>query len=119
MDLDIKEIRKNLGLTQAEMAKILGVSDQTISNWEKFGRIPTPMRAKLENLVEEKSQKRDATDHVGRILDQMEAERASMDADRRFYQQEIQHYREQTDRLISIIEGRVAEERKKTAPSLT
>lgn len=114
MDLDIKVIRKKLGLTQAELAKNLGVSDQTISNWEKSGRIPTPMRAKIEDLVSEKSQKRDAVDHVGRLLDIMEADRATMNADRQFYQQEIQHNREQIDRLISIIEGRQTASDKKS-----
>lgn len=118
-DLDIKKIRENLDLTQAELAKKLGVSTQTVSNWERTGNIPAPMRAKLQQLNENCVEKRDAVDHVGRLLDMMEADRATMNADRRFYQQEIQHYREQTDRLISIIEGRVAEERKKTAPSLT
>lgn len=117
--LDIVNYRKKMKLTQEEFGKMLGVSGKTVSNWETTGNIPTPMRAKLENLLNEEVQKRDAVDHVGRLLDIMEADRATMNADRQFYQQEIQHYREQTDRLISIIEGRVAEERKKTAPSLT
>ena len=93
-----------MGLTQSEFGKLVGVSDQTVSNWEKYGRVPTPISAKIENLVNEKNQKRDAVDHVGRILDQMEQERATMNADRQFYQAEIQHYREQADRLLSIIE---------------
>lgn len=62
------------------------------------------MRSKLENLFSEKSQKRDATDHVGRILDQMEAERATMAADRQFYQSQLQQERDRYDRLFALFE---------------
>lgn len=37
---DIKNIRESLGLTQSEFSKRLGVSTQTISNWENGGKIP-------------------------------------------------------------------------------
>lgn len=105
MDLDIKEIRKKMGLTQLEFGKLLGVSDQTVSNWEISGHVPTPIYAKIENLLKEKTQKRDATDHVGRILDQMEQERSAMDADRRFYQSQIQQERDRYDRLFALFEA--------------
>lgn len=104
MELNIKEIRQKLNLTQAELAQMVGTSIQTISNWERLGNIPTPMRSKLENLFSEKSQKRDATDHVGRILDQMEAERATMAADRQFYQSQLQQERDRYDRLFALFE---------------
>lgn len=39
-DLDIKEIRKKLGLTQKELAQRLGVSEATIQNWEYGRTIP-------------------------------------------------------------------------------
>lgn len=39
-DLDIKEIRKKLGLTQVQLAKRLGVDTKTIQNWEYGKRIP-------------------------------------------------------------------------------
>lgn len=38
--IDIKKLRETLGLTQASFAKKLGVSTQTISNWENGGTIP-------------------------------------------------------------------------------
>lgn len=95
--LDIVNYRKKMKLTQEEFGKMLGVSGKTVSNWETTGNIPTPMRVKLENLLNEEVQKRDAVDHVGRLLDIMEADRATMNADRQFYQQEIQHNREQLD----------------------
>ena len=33
-DLDIKKIRTDLGLTQVEFAKRLGISMRTVQNWE-------------------------------------------------------------------------------------
>lgn len=40
MLIDIKKERKRLGLTQKELASALGVSYQTIQNWEKGSVIP-------------------------------------------------------------------------------
>lgn len=37
---DIKEIRKNYQLTQAEFAQLLQVSLRTLQNWEQGRRIP-------------------------------------------------------------------------------
>lgn len=39
----VKNERLRLGLTQPELAKILNVSKQTVSNWEKGHRIPDAM----------------------------------------------------------------------------
>lgn len=39
-DLDIKKIRTDLGVTQAELAKRLGVSERTVQNWESGTTIP-------------------------------------------------------------------------------
>lgn len=38
--LEIKRIRKKLGMTQAEFANMLGVSSRTIINWEKEATTP-------------------------------------------------------------------------------
>lgn len=38
--LDIKKNRKNLNLTQQELADLLGVSKNTVVNYEKGGKIP-------------------------------------------------------------------------------
>lgn len=37
---EIKEIRKNYSLTQAEFAQLLQVSSRTLQNWEQGRRIP-------------------------------------------------------------------------------
>lgn len=39
-DLDIKQIRAKIGLTQAELAKKLGVDTKTVQNWESGATIP-------------------------------------------------------------------------------
>ena len=49
-DLDIKEIRAHLGVTQAELAKRLGVSERTVQNWESGTTIPESKHALLRGL---------------------------------------------------------------------
>ena len=39
-NLDIRELRQKLGLTQLEFAKKIGVSENTIQNWERGRKIP-------------------------------------------------------------------------------
>lgn len=39
-DLDIKQIRAKIGLTQAELAKKLGIDIKTVQNWESGATIP-------------------------------------------------------------------------------
>lgn len=53
-----KEVRKLLGLTQAEMAEAVGVKTITVSAWEQGIRSPSgSARKMIEKLVEEKQQK--------------------------------------------------------------
>lgn len=37
---NIRENREKLGINQVELAKLIGVSKQTVSNWENDNRIP-------------------------------------------------------------------------------
>ncbi|XAM45828.1 hypothetical protein TPDSL_23360 [Terrisporobacter petrolearius] len=37
---NIRENREKLGINQVELAKLMGVSKQTVSNWENDNRIP-------------------------------------------------------------------------------
>lgn len=53
-DLDTKQIRKNLGLTQEKFAEILGVHARTVQNWESGNPIPESKRAILRNLAEQR-----------------------------------------------------------------
>jgi len=52
--LDIKNKRKELGLNQADLAKRLGVSLKTISNYENGEVIPESKMALLHNILDEK-----------------------------------------------------------------
>lgn len=51
-ELDVKKIRVDLKMTQAQLAEELGVDQSTVSNWEK-GQAPRgPARKLIVNLVE-------------------------------------------------------------------
>lgn len=51
----IKGLRQYLGLTQEEMAKELGVRQQTISEWERGLYQPRGASAKLLSIIAEKA----------------------------------------------------------------
>lgn len=46
MKVDFKERRLELGLTQPQVAKTVGVSVLTIRNWEQYITTPTPENLK-------------------------------------------------------------------------
>lgn len=50
--LDIKEIRKKLGLTQAQFAQRIGVDTKTVQNWEYGRPIPTTKHGIIRELAE-------------------------------------------------------------------
>lgn len=50
-EINVRELRKKLGITQSELASIMGVSVQTIKNWEAGGTIPAPSKAKLKEVA--------------------------------------------------------------------
>lgn len=52
-DLDIKKIRKSLGLTQAEMARRIGVDTKTVQNWEYGKTIPISKHGIIRSLMVE------------------------------------------------------------------
>lgn len=56
-DLNIKEIRKNLGVSQEKLAEMLGVVRQTIRNWENGAIIPQSKRLILANLLNQTKEK--------------------------------------------------------------
>lgn len=56
-DLDIKEIRKKLGVSQEKLAEMLGVVRKTIQNWEAGGVIPQSKRVILLNLLNQTKEK--------------------------------------------------------------
>ncbi len=58
----VRALRHYMGLTQAELAKELGVRQQTVSEWEKGIYAPTRASAKYLTLVAEQAQFRYKTE---------------------------------------------------------
>lgn len=50
-DLDIRNIRKKLKISQTELSKLLGVSLRTVQNWEAGETIPKTKHEILHNLL--------------------------------------------------------------------
>jgi len=55
--MDIKKIRNEFQMSIAEFADIVGVSAQTIHNWEKGGKIPNSKISNLNKIFESIRQK--------------------------------------------------------------
>lgn len=53
-DIDVRAIRKKLGLTQLDFAKKIGVSRDTVINYEKGETIPASKIEMLNNLLSDK-----------------------------------------------------------------
>lgn len=51
-DLDIRQIRQGLALTQVEFAKKLGVDTKTIQNWESGKKVPTTKHGIIRSLID-------------------------------------------------------------------
>jgi DNA-binding transcriptional regulator YiaG len=55
--MNVKELRKLLGLTQVELANMLCVAPLTVRRWEKDRAIPSPMAQKQLDRLREKAHK--------------------------------------------------------------
>ena len=51
----IRALRWHMGLTQAELARLLGIRQQTVSDWESGTYRPRGASATLLNIVAERS----------------------------------------------------------------
>ncbi len=51
--LDVKKIRKNLGLTQKQLSEKLGVDIKTVQNWESGKVVPKTKYGLFRNLTTE------------------------------------------------------------------
>lgn len=56
-ELNIKDLRQKLGITQKELAKMVGVSENTVQNWEYGRKIPNTKHQILCALMEGKTLK--------------------------------------------------------------
>jgi len=50
-EIDVKKLRADLGLTQAELGEAVGVDQSTISNWENGSSPRGPARKLLKKLA--------------------------------------------------------------------
>ncbi len=51
----IRELRRHMGLTQAELARLLGIRQQTVSEWEGGLYKPRGATVTLLNIVADRS----------------------------------------------------------------
>lgn len=87
--IEIKKRRKELGLTLAELAKMVGVSEATVQRWEsgniktlRYGRIEvlasalqtTPMELQGWNTLEEKKEEKQLDAEIAARLAQLTPE---------------------------------------------
>jgi putative transcriptional regulator len=53
-DIDVREIRESISLSQGEFAKLFGLSKRTLEHWEHRRRVPSgPARAFLKVIARE------------------------------------------------------------------
>jgi putative transcriptional regulator len=64
----ICQIRKNLGLNQAELAQLLGVHGMTVSKWERGVLHPNPYQASLLERFGVAAEKRNFQNQLGNLL---------------------------------------------------
>lgn len=60
---DIKRARERLQLTQPQLAKMVGVSDTTISNWERDASTPKSRMARLRQVLKMDEVEADSSDY--------------------------------------------------------
>lgn len=58
MKVNIKEMRSQHGLTQKQLAALIGVVTRTVERWEAGDRVPSPqvlelLRIKLKEMVDD------------------------------------------------------------------
>jgi putative transcriptional regulator len=51
-DVDVKEIRKRLKLSQSQFARLLGISVRMLQNWEQGKRVPVGPSRRLLQIAE-------------------------------------------------------------------
>ena len=111
-DLDIKKIRTDLGLTQVEFAKRLGISMRTVQNWESGGAIPESKHEILRALMPQQyyggnvEQANVMGDNIKNAADvAMQSELSKMIDLLASKELSLQKAQEHIDRLLAIIDN--------------
>lgn len=69
MDKDtIANIRKKLGLNQAQFAQLFGIHQMTISRWERGELVPTDYHVELLKDFKIAADKKDTRDMISKLL---------------------------------------------------
>lgn len=55
-EFDIKGLRKEIGLTQKELAEKMGITARSVQMWEAGGTIPESKKKLLESLLHDKGE---------------------------------------------------------------
>lgn len=101
--LDVKEIRKSLGLTQTELAERLAVSLITIQNWERGRTIPST-KYKILCTLRDSTQIPSINNQQGENIHYTTSTSAQLDKALEEMAEQRKMYATHIDRLLSIIE---------------
>ena len=108
-DLEIKQIRKNLKISQTELAKMLGVSLRTIQNWEAGETIPNTKHEILRNLLSNEQVNEiskinisiNKTENISNDLSDIDL----LKKENTLIKNEVSVYKELADARLEVIEG--------------
>jgi DNA-binding XRE family transcriptional regulator len=63
-DLDVKKIRKKIGVSQEVLAEMVGVHPRTVQNWEAGGVVPKSKHAILRDILKTQQMDSDQNDSI-------------------------------------------------------
>mgnify|MGYP000231582824 FL=1 len=103
-NLEIKEIRKKLKLSQTDLAKMLGVSLRTIQNWEAGETIPKTKHEILRNILSNKNEP--LTEKENDIIEINELNNIDLlEKENILLKHDALVYKELADARLDVIEG--------------
>ncbi len=103
-NLEIKEIRKKLKLSQTDLAKMLGVSLRTIQNWEAGETIPKTKHEILRNILSNKNEP--LTEKENDIIEINELNNIDLlEKENILLKHDALVYKELADARLEVIEG--------------
>ena len=98
-----KEWRERMGYTQAELAKLCGVSIRTVQNWDMGGTVPPVSLYKLEALESGGAPSPKANIDAPENPQGLEALTAEIAALRKFYEEQLSRKDEMIEKLITAL----------------
>ena len=111
-DLDIKKIREKLGISQEQLAEMVGVHPRTVQNWESGGAIPESKHEILRALMPQQyyggnvEQANVMGDNIKNAADvAMQSELSKMIDLLASKELSLQKAQEHIDRLLAIIDN--------------